>query len=303
MAIIPPYLKKGSRIGITCPAGYMPAENAQTCIHTLQSWGYEVMVGRTLGSHSDNYFSGSDEERLEELQAMLDEPSIDAILFGRGGYGLSRIIDRLDFKKFRKNPKWLIGFSDITVIHAHVWGKYGISTLHAPMAAAFRDGDGNNSNVETLRKALSGKSLKYQCQPHPLNRTGKAEGILVGGNLALLAHLAGTASELNTKGKILFLEDVGEYIYQVDRMMLQLKRNGALHKLAALIIGGFTDIKDTTRPFGSTVEEAIAEMVSEYDYPVCFGFPISHGKENVSVKTGVTHQLQVSKNKTSLKEL
>lgn len=303
MAIIPPYLKKGSRIGITCPAGFMPKENAITCIHTLQSWGYEVMLGKTLGSHSNNYFSANDEERLEELQAMLDEPSIDAILFGRGGYGLSRIIDRLDFKKFRKKPKWLIGFSDITVIHAHVWGRYGISTLHAPMAAAFQDGNGRNSNVDTLRKALSGKPMTYKCAAHPLNRPGKASGDLVGGNLALLAHLVGSASELNTKGKILFLEDVGEYIYQVDRMLLQLKRAGALKKLSGLIIGGFTDMKDTTRPFGSTVEEAIADMVREYEYPVCFGFPISHGKENVSVKHGMPHQLQVGKNKTTLTEL
>ena len=157
--ILPPYLKKGDTIGITCPAGYMPAEKADDCIKTLQKWGYQVMVGKTLGSRSTNYFSGTDEERRDELQAMLDMPEISAILFGRGGYGLSRIIDQLDFKAFRKNPKWLIGFSDITVIHCHVGQRFGISTIHSSMAAAFHEADKLNQQVSSLHKVITGKKI------------------------------------------------------------------------------------------------------------------------------------------------
>ena len=301
--IIPPYLKKGDIIGITCPAGYMPAENADTCISTLQQWGYQVMVGKTLGSRSPNYFSGTDEERLEELQAMLDMPEIKAILFGRGGYGVSRIIDKLDFKLFRKHPKWLIGFSDITLIHTHVLSRLGISTLHAPMAAAFRDGNGSNNNVLSLKKALSGKKLQYSCRHHACNRKGKAMGELIGGNLALLAHVTGTRSDIKTEGKILFIEDVGEYTYQVDRMMIQLKRSGKFDKLAGMIIGGFTDMKDTTRPFGQTVENAIRDILQPYDFPLCFGFPVRHGEENMALKTGLRYELVVGPGKSTLREL
>lgn len=299
---IPPYLKKGDTIGITCPAGYMAAEKAATCIEILQQWGFQVMVGKTLGSGSGSYFSGSDEDRRDELQAMLDDDGIQAILCGRGGYGVGRIIDGLDFKKFKKHPKWIIGFSDITVLHAHIHTKYDIATLHAPMAAAFNDGGYENEFVQSLRKAITGKRLSYSATPHPFNRKGEATGQLVGGNLALLSHLCGTASALQTKGKILFIEDTGEYIYSTDRMLYQLKRSGKLDKLAGLVVGGFTDMKDTDRPFGQTIEEVIRDVVAEYDYPVCFGFPVSHGKENYALKSGVVHNFRVTKNKTILSE-
>lgn len=291
--VIPPYLKKGDTIGITCPAGYMEAAKAKTCIKTLQDWGFEVIVGKTLGSGSKNYFSGTDEERLDELQAMLDHPSINAVLFGRGGYGMGRIIDQIDFKHFRKNPKWLIGFSDITVILSHVWSKFGIAGLHAPMAAAFNEGNGRNDNVLSLKNALTGKKARYAVEPHTFNKTGKASGRLVGGNLALLAHLTGTASDINTKNAILFLEDVGEYTYQVDRMMYQLLRSGKLHHAAGIIIGGFTDMKDTTRPFGQSVEECISNLLSPLNIPVCFGFPVSHGEKNLALKVGGHYTLSV----------
>lgn len=303
MIIVPPYLKKGNSIGITCPAGYMPKENAATCIRTLQSWGYEVMVGKTLGSGSDNYFSGTDEERAGELQAMLDHPGINAIVFGRGGYGMSRIIDRLDFKSFKKNPKWLIGFSDITVMHNHLLRKFNISSMHAPMAAAFNEGNGKNENVLSLQHALKGKKISISCPSHLLNKKGTVTGGLVGGNLALLAHIIGTASDIPTDGKILFIEDVGEYIYNVDRLLLQLKRSGKFKKLKALIVGGFTDMKDTTRPFGKTVEETIKDMTDAFDFPVCFGFPISHGKHNLTLKTGLEYKLSITTSKTTLKEI
>lgn len=300
MILIPPYLKKGDTVAITCPAGYMAAEKAATCIITLQSWGYEVMVGKTLGSNSNNYFSGTDDERADELQAMLDDSSINAIVFGRGGYGMGRTIDRLDFKKFRKNPKWLIGFSDITVLHMHVFNKYKIASLHAPMAGAFNEGE--NEFIKSLHNALTGKKANYKAEPHLFNKKGEATGILIGGNLALLANVIGTASDFDTKNKILFIEDIGEYIYNLDRMLYQLKRSGKFNKLAGLIFGGFTDMKDTERPFGKTVDEVLKEIIAEYDFPVCFGFPVSHGKENVALKVGGTYHLKVSGKITTLKE-
>jgi len=299
---MPPYLQPGDTIALVCPAGYMDPERAQTCIDTLRVWGYKVNIGATLVSHSENYFSGTDEERLTDLQQALDDPSVKAILCGRGGYGLSRIVDRINFSAFRKDPKWIIGFSDVTVLHAHILSNYKIATLHAPMAGAFNDGGADGEYIASLRHALEGEKARYTCDVHPLNRKGEAVGLLAGGNLSLLAHLAGTSSDVKTKGKILFLEDVGEYLYNIDRMLYQLKRNGRLDRLAGLIIGGFTDLKDTTRPFGKTVYEIIHDIVREYDYPVCFGFPVSHGKENYALKVGEGYKLKVGKHKVILEE-
>ncbi len=301
--IIPPYLKKGDTIGLTCPAGYMAKAKAQTCIHTLQGWGFNVMVGKTLGSASENYFSGTDEDRRDELQAMLDNPAINAILFGRGGYGVGRLIDQLDFRIFKKKPKWLIGFSDITILHCHLNRKLKIASLHAPMAAAFNDGGFENEFIQSLHKAIKGKKAKYHYALHPLNIVGTVSGELIGGNLSLLAHLCGTPSGPSTKSKILFIEDTGEYIYNIDRMLYQLKRAGKLDKLAGLIVGGFTEMKDTERPFGKTVEEVIRDIVAEFHYPVCYGFPISHEKENLALKVGIHYKLKVGKQNVQLTEL
>ena len=303
MIKIPPYLQKGDTIGITCPAGYMAKEKAQTCIDTLQSWGFGVMVGKTLGNESGNYFSGTDEQRLNELQAMLDDENIKAILCGRGGYGVGRIIDKLDFKKFKKKPKWIIGYSDITILHSHIFSNFKIASLHSPMAAAFNENGYKNEFIQSLHKAITGKKANYKCAVHVLNRKGTATGELVGGNLTLLAHLTGTASDISTKNKILFIEDIGELIYSTDRMMHQLKRSGKLDKLAALVVGGFTDMKDTERPFGKTVQEMISDLVKEFDYPVCFNFPVSHGKENYALKIGGKYVLKISARITTLKEL
>ncbi len=303
MIKIPPYLKKGDTIGITCPAGYMPKAKAQTCIETLQQWGFQVMVGKTLGSASANYFSGPDEQRLYELQAMLDDPSIRAILFGRGGYGLGRIIDQLDFRAFKKNPKWLIGFSDITVIHCHLIGRIKTASLHAPMAAAFNDGGAGDVYIRSLHKALTGKKQAYSCKPNAFNHKGNARGILVGGNLSLLTHLIETPSALNTKNNILFIEDIGELLYNIDRMMYQLKRSGYLDHLQGLIIGGFTEMKDTERPFGKSVSELIHDLVKDLGCPICFDFPVSHGKENFALKIGVEYELNVGSRLVRLKEL
>ncbi|MEI6946199.1 LD-carboxypeptidase [Paraflavisolibacter sp. H34] len=302
MITIPPYLQQGDTIGIVAPAGFMPFENMQTCIETLVSWGYNVRPGATANSSSANYFSGTDEERAADLQQMLDDKEIKAILCARGGYGVSRIVDGLSFKKFRKHPKWIIGFSDITVLHAHLYANFGIATLHAPMAAAFNEGGAREPYVQSLKAALEGERLRYECPAHAFNRPGKAKGDLVGGNLALLAHLVGTPSDLVTKNKILFLEDVGEYLYNIDRMLLQLKRCGRLDELAGLVIGGFTGSKDTTRPFGKEAFELIRDAVQEYGYPVCFGFPVSHERENFALKVGVGYKLDVSEEKVVLGE-
>lgn len=302
MITIPPYLKKGDTIGIVAPAGYMPLEKMQTSIDVLESWGYNIQLGTTTHSASENYFSGVDNERLTDLQKLMDDKNVHAIFCARGGYGISRIIDRINFKKFRKHPKWIIGFSDITVLHAHILANYKIATLHAPMAAAFNDGEFNNPYILSLKNALEGMPAQYECEGHAYNRFGEATGVLVGGNLCLLAHLTGSKSEVATKDRILFLEDVGEYLYNIDRMMLQLKRAGKLKKLSGLVIGGFTDSKDTERPFGKQAYDIIYEHVREYGYPVCFGFPVSHERENYALKVGGTFTLTVKEGEVLLKE-
>lgn len=297
-----PYIKKGDWIGITCPAGYMTLEKAQACIDTLQQWGYQVMLGKTIGSASTNYFSGTDEERLNELQAMLDDDRIKAILCGRGGYGTGRIIDRLDFSRFKKNPKWIIGYSDITVLHSFINTGFRIATVHAHMAAAFNDGGSSNPYIRSLHDVLRGKTPKYRCAGHSLNRTGDVSGELVGGNLSLLASMIGTPGEPDTRNKILFVEDIGEHIYSLDRKFGQLKRSGKLKGIKALIVGSFADTKDTERPFGQDIYTAIADLVKEYRYPVCFGFPCGHTNENLALKVGGTYHLQVSRKLVRLSE-
>lgn len=302
MIRIPPYLKKGDAIGLVCPSGFMAYEKAATCIETLQQWGYQVVIGKTVGSQY-HYFSGTDEERRIDLQTMLDDQNIKAVLCARGGYGMSRIIDQLDFKQFKKNPKWLIGFSDITVLHAHLYQHVKTASLHAPMAGAFNDGGFENKFVQSLRKALKGTAADYSCAAHAFNRMGQAEGELIGGNLSLIAHLTGSVSAYATKGKLLFIEDVGEYIYNIDRMMIQLKRSGVLSGLSGLIVGGFTEMKDTGTPFGEDVLSVIHSHVKEYAYPVCFDFPVSHAENNYALKIGMKHRLVIRKNTTSLKEI
>ena len=301
--IIPPYLQKGDTIGVVAPSGYMPIEKMQACIDTLDSWGYTVQLGATTHSQSQNYFSGTDEERLNDLQQMMDDKKVKAILCARGGYGMSRIIDRINFNKFRKHPKWIIGFSDITVLHSHLFANYKIASMHAPMAAAFNDGESGNPYILSLKDALEGKPAHYECAPHSFNKSGETKGQLVGGNLSLLAHLVGSRSDCNCRKKILFLEDIGEYLYNVDRMLMQLKRSGKLDKLAGLIIGGFTDNKDTNRPFGKSIYDIIYEQVNRYNIPTCFDFPVSHEKQNYALKIGVKYKLSVSNESVVLQEI
>ncbi len=292
----PPYLQQGSTIGITCPAGYVSYERISYAVETFKSWGFNVVVGKTVGNDTSSYFAGTDEERLTDLQAMLDDPQINAVIMGRGGYGVSRIIDQLDFTAFVKYPKWICGFSDITVLNGHILSQYGIPVMHSPMCGAFKPETIDTGHIRNFHDAITGNPLSYETMPSQHNRTGSAEGLLTGGNLAMLAHLTGSVSEMETKDRILFIEDIGEHLYHIDRLMLNLKRAGKLDHLAGLIIGSFTETEDTTRPFGQTVEEIIWDKVKEYDYPVCFNFPCGHQEVNYTLTLGMQHKLIVDSN-------
>jgi len=298
----PPSLKHGDCIGIVCPAGFMSADRVAACVQTLEKWGYRVKLGKTVGGNSETYFSGTDEERLDDLQEMMDDPRIDAVLCGRGGYGTGRIVDHINFKRFKKHPKWIVGYSDITILHSHLYRNYYIASIHGPMAGAFNEDSGENIYLQSLKDALEGGFGRYTCDAHELNRRGEAVGELVGGNLSLLAHAVGTDSDLKTKGRILFIEEVGELLYSIDRMMIQLKRSKKLSKIAGLIIGGITETRDTERPFGEDAYQIIYDHVKEYKYPVCFGFPVSHERENFALKIGVGYKLRVAKNRVYLEE-
>lgn len=292
----PPLLQPGDTIAITCPSGYLPPERTVFAKQTLEAWGYKVIVGATVGN-AHFYFSDTDEGRLMELQQFLDDRQVKAILMGRGGYGLSRIIDQLDFKQFKHHPKWICGFSDITVLHSHIHARLGIGSLHGPMCAAFKGLDEQLDHIQSVRKAWTGKPIDYPIPTSKHNRPGTAQGALVGGNLAILAHLAGSRSQMKTKGKLLFLEDIGEYLYSMDRMMITLKRSGMLDDLAGLVLGGFSDMKDTDRPFGQDIYELIGDKVKEYDYPVCFDVPCGHLDVNYTLCLGQTYHLAVSTDK------
>jgi muramoyltetrapeptide carboxypeptidase len=296
----PTYLKPGDTIAIVCPAGFLPAAKAKACINTLKKWGFKVTKGKTLGGKSKNYFSGSFEERLADLQNQIDDPSINAILCGRGGYGTTHLLDHIDWKKFKKNPKWIIGFSDITILHTYLLTEIGVAGIHGPMANAFNEDNGINRYTLSLKDSLEGKPVHYTAKPHAQNTFGKATAPMVGGNLSLLAHAVGTNADVDTRGKILFIEDVGEQLYNVERMLLQLKRAGKLSKLKGLVVGGFTSNKDTERPFGKNIEQVIYDVVREFKFPICFGFPISHEKENVAIIVGGTYHLDVSVHGTTL---
>jgi len=263
-------------------------------IELLQSWGLEVIIGETLNAEY-HQFAGNDDTRARDMQRFLDDDNIKAIIAARGGYGTVRIIDKLDFSRFVQNPKWLIGFSDITVLHAHIWANYGIQTIHGQMPVNVSDASA--TSLETLRKSLFGEEVKYETDVHQLNRIGNASGTLVGGNLSLLISILASVSDYNYDGKILLLEDVGEYLYSIDRMMRALKRAGKLKNLAGLIIGGFTESKDNDIPFGQNAEEIIAEVIGEYRYPVCFGFPAGHISDNRALILGRTVNLKVEQHK------
>lgn len=274
--IRPPFLKKGDSVGIVAPARKISEEELLPSIKILESWGLNVTLGKHIYA-TCNQFAGDDDARCADFQAMLDNPDIKAIFSARGGYGAVRIIDKLDFSRFKQHPKWITGFSDVTVFHSHIHRHLGIETLHSTMPINFEK---DAESLRLLNHALFGEPFAYNFPAMPLNKNGECKGILVGGNLSLLYALASTPSDIDTNGKILFLEDLDEYLYHIDRMMMQLKRSGKLAGLSGLLVGSFSEMKDNTVPFGKTAEEIIADAAKEYGYPVCFGFPAGHGLKN-----------------------
>jgi len=278
-------LQKGDKISIVAPSRSISFEEVYPSMKLFQKWGYEVVLGTNIFNRINQY-SGTDDQRAADLQQVLDDESVKAIICARGGYGTVRIIDRLDFTRFCDHPKWIVGYSDITVIHSHVHQQFGIETIHALMPCNITSEEIKNDSTETLKYALSGVGLQYVIPGTPLNREGKTEGILTGGNLSILYSLMGSVSQIMTEGKILFLEDVDEYLYHIDRMMMNLKRAGMLKNLKGLIIGGMDRMNDNQVPFGKTAQEIIANAVAEYDYPVCFNFQAGHSSKNVAMILG-----------------
>jgi len=305
--IIPPYLKKGDTIGICCPAGNITTEDIQPALLKINEWGFNVKVGSSIGK-KDFTFGGTDEERAADFQQMMEDKTVKAILCARGGYGAVRIVDKLDFKKLKNNPKWIIGFSDVTVFHSHINANHRIATIHSKMCNSFPS-DWSKAEpvqietIESIRKCLVGEKTKQLFTPNEKNKTGLAIGELVGGNLKTIESLAGSRSDIDTKDKILFVEDTGEYLYSIDRMFWNLKRTGKLTNLKGLIIGGFkVKPDDPGEEFGKTLEDIVLEKVSEYKYPVCFDFPVGHQKNNFALKCGVLHTLGVHLNECRLTE-
>ena len=298
--IQPPNIQPGDTIGLVCPAGSIPIEKVQNCIQTLEKWGYRVQLGKTVGSKKD-CFSAADIERAEDLQALLDDENIKAIICARGGYGLSRIIGALNFSKFNAHPKWVVGFSDITVLHAALQ-RQNCGSIHGPMAAAFNKGEVGEKDIQSLRDCLEGRATHYQAASHSLNTMGQVKAPIIGGNLCMIAHLVGSKNALESTGKIIFIEDVSEYHYNIDRLMIQCKNAGLFENCKGLIIGGFTDLKDNASDFGATAYEIIAAHTKDLAIPICFDFPISHGLENVAIKQGQAYFLEVNEKGVSLRE-
>lgn len=298
----PAFLKPGDRVGILAPASIVKYEDVVPGIRLFkEQWGLEVVEGQTLKT-SFNQFSASDDDRLADMQEMLDDPSIKAIIAARGGYGCSRIVDRLNFDKFLQNPKWIVGFSDLTAFLSRTF-QLGYASIHAPMAKTITT-SGAEVAAESLRQMLFGDMPAYEVPAHPLNRTGQATAQVVGGNLCLLAHMIGSDTETDTDGKILFIEDINEYLYNLDRMMIQLKRSGKLAKLAGLVVGQFTDMKDNNSPtFGKDSYQIIQEHVAEFGYPVCYDFPVGHVGDNRAMGVGMEAAFRVADDVVQLRFL
>ena len=291
MLLRPPFLKKGDCVYILSTARKISLDEITAAIQTFEQWGLKVIIGDTIGME-DHQYAGNDLQRLADFQNAMDDSSIKAIICARGGYGTVRIMDEINYDEFMKSPKWVVGFSDVTYLHTHISNTIGIQCIHSIMPVQFPKS--TPQAIETLRRELFGEANNYDLEPHQLNRAGNAEGILIGGNLSILYSITGTHSGINTFGKILFIEDIDEYCYHIDRMMINLKRSGKLHNLAGVIVGGFSDIKDNTIPFGKNAYEIIAEHLTKFDYPVCFNFPAGHIADNRAITIGKTYKLNVT---------
>lgn len=295
MIQIPP-LHKNDYVAVVSTARKISSEEIQPAIELVKSWGLRVKIGKSIGLE-ENQFSGTDKERFSDFQMMLDDPDVKAIWCARGGYGTVRIIDELDFSKFKKNPQWIIGYSDITVLHAQL-NVLRIESVHGQIAHNIEQK--SEATRQTLKNILFGKPVSYEIPYSEKNRMGKCQGELIGGNLSILYSLLGSPTAISTKGKILFLEDLDEYLYHIDRMMQNLKRNRMFENLNGLIVGGMSDMNDNQIPFGKTAEEIIWETVKEYDFPVCFGFPAGHVHDNRALVFGRKISMEITAKKTSV---
>lgn len=307
--IVPPYLQRGDTIGISSPSGSITMAEIAPSVDLMRSWGFQIEIGKTIGK-KDGTFGGTDTERIKDFQYMLDSPHIKAIMCARGGYGVVRIIDYIDFSSLRKQPKWIIGFSDITVFHSHINHNQRVATIHSKMCNSFptdwtKAEPLRQDTILSIQKALQGQTMQYNALFNPVNRLGECKGELIGGNLRSLESLADTVSELETDGKILFLEEVDEQLYNIDRMFWNLKRTGKLDRLAGLVIGGFKVKADDPGDdkFSLDVQQIVLEKVKNTDYPICFDFPVGHQVNNYALKCGCIHQLKVLPSGTLLSEI
>jgi muramoyltetrapeptide carboxypeptidase len=291
----PPYLEPGDKVALISPSGKTTRAVIERAAGLLQQQGFRVKTGRHA-CDGDGVFAGSDTARAADMQKALDDPSIRAVFFSRGGYGCLRTQLRLDWSAFHQHPKWLVGFSDNTVFHSYL-SRRKTASIHGAMAASFEHAGMPSESFLKLMDMLAGGNPVHELAPHPLNRAGKATGVLAGGNLSILQSLRGTALDLKPKGKILFIEDIDELHYRIDRMMQNLKAGGVLETISGLIVGHFTGIKDGAAPYGKTALEIIREAVDPYDYPVVFGFPAGHELPNHPLLMGGRTALKVSKSR------
>ncbi|MBS1625844.1 MAG: LD-carboxypeptidase [Bacteroidetes bacterium] len=298
MLLRPPYLRAGDIIVILSTARRVTIEEITPAIGLFESWGLKVRLGKTIGL-VHHQFAGTDAEREADLQAAVSDPDVRAIICARGGYGSVRMMDNIDWTGLLTHPKWFCGFSDMTYIHVHLNQTLGVQTLHSTVPVFFPKN--TPGAIETLRKQLFGEEVVFSFPANPLNRKGATKGVMIGGNLSILYSITGTKSGFNTAGKILYLEDIDEYLYHVDRMMMNLKRSGKLHDLAGLVVGGLTDMKDNTIPFGMTAEEIIREHVERYDFPVCFDFPAGHIADNNTIVLGKMTRMEVGENNVTVR--
>ena len=296
--IIPKKLEAGDKIGVISTARKITIEELSPAIKTLESWGLKVVLGVNLFKEEDQ-FSGTVEQRTADLQSMIDDNSIKAILCARGGYGTVQIIDSIDFTNLKINSKWIVGYSDVTVLHSHL-NNLGIASLHATMPINFKSN--TKESLSSLKNSLFGNLNSIECKAHPLNKFGKIVGHIVGGNLSILYSLLGSHSDIDTTGKILFIEDLDEYLYHIDRMLMNLKRNNKFTKLKGLIVGGMSDMNDNKISFGKTAEEIILEHTKDYEFPICFGFPAGHLTDNRCVRLGTSSLLEVNENGVSFSQ-
>jgi len=294
--IVPKFLSPGDKVGIIATAKKVDKENTIKGVEILESWGLRVKTGLHL-FHSHHQFAGTDDQRIEDFQQMINDQEIKAIFVARGGYGTTRIIDNINFDPLKSSPKWICGFSDITAIHLHLF-NLGIAGLHSPMPSFFHTLD--EKSLVYVKESIFGIQKKILVNPHHLNRIGTATGRLVGGNLSIICNTIGTKSQIKTSGNILFIEDIGEQLYHLDRMMVQLKRIGLLSKLSGMIVGQFSEMEDSEDSFGKTAYEIIHSHMTDFDYPVAFDFPIGHTRNNYAVPIGLISNVIVDSKSASL---